>query len=74
MGRPLENEALGSAESRFQNRPKGKARGIEGQSPPLDGTRPKVWGYIYSGSTKYGQYAEKQTGNWYDPGTVPCGS
>jgi len=40
-GRPLENEALGSPQSRLQNRPKGKARGIEGQSPPLDGTRPK---------------------------------
>jgi len=30
------------------------------------------WSYIRQGSTTYSSYAEKQTGNWNEPGTVQC--
>jgi hypothetical protein len=33
----------------------------------------KAWGYIYTSSTTYSGFHEKQTGNWNDPGTVRCG-
>ena len=33
----------------------------------------KAWGYIYTSSTTYSGFQQKQTGNWNDPGTVRCG-